>query len=54
MKTEPIATSGTAPASWVHDAVSKPPSRYEKIWRRAAPDRYIAIARPAASSDPTA
>ena len=34
------------------DALSKLPSRYEKIWRRAAPDRYIAIARPAASSEP--
>ena len=45
---------GTAPASSPHEALSKLPSRYAKIWRSAAPDRYIAIARAAARSDPSA
>ena len=49
-----IRMIGRAPPSSLHDALSKLPSRYEKIWRSAAPDRYIAMASAAASSDPSA
>ena len=48
------AMSGAAPARRIHDEPSNPPSRNEKIWWSALPERYIAIASPAASSDPTA
>ncbi len=49
-----MAISGTTPASRSHEEDSNPPSRNPMIVRRAAPDRYIAIASPAARSDPTA
>ena len=54
MSTDAPTISGSAVASRTHEADSNPPSRYEKIWRRPAPERYIAIDSPAASSDPTA
>ena len=50
----PDDDQGSCAASRSHDDPSNAPSRYAKIWRRAAPDRYIAIASPAASSEPTA
>ena len=50
----PPMISGAATASRSHEVPSKPPSRYEKIWRSPVPERYIAIASPAASSEPTA
>src|SRR5829696_4490199 len=50
----PPMMSGAATASRTHEVPSNPPSRYEKICRRPVPERYIAIARPAASNEPTA
>ena len=50
----PPMMSGAAIARLIHEDPSRPPSRKAKIWRRFEPDRYMVMARPAASSEPTA
>ncbi len=49
-----MTMNGKVAARRCHVAPSNPPSRKSKIWRKAVPDRYIASASPAASSEPTA
>ena len=54
MNVQAPTISGAAIARRGHDAPASPPSRNEKIWRRSAPETYIAIVSRAASTDPTA
>ncbi len=54
MRMQAPRISGAETAKRIHDAPASPPSRNEKIWRRSAPETYIAIVRRAASTDPTA
>jgi hypothetical protein len=51
MSSDAPTMSGRAVPNRTHVAESKPPRRYEKIWRRPAPDTNIAIESPAASSE---
>ena len=54
MSSVPMMTTGNPTSSCDQDALAKLPRRYETMRRRLSPDRYIAMASPAASTEPTA